>query len=405
MNAFFSIGMTFAFWASSVDSSGGNADGNIAIGDWGIPIFTPAEFYTFATKTDSVATDFYYLANDIDFSSFTWEYNALNNNVTFRGTLNGNGKTISNLTVTNNSTTYSYNGIFPRINGGTVYNITFDNVQIITNLSGTTQRSGLVSGNASGSTVTLDNITVINSGVQGNSTNGVGGLIGNVQGATTILNIYNVKATNLKVFNDNAYVGGLVGRIATSGGRVNMYDIDFQGEVYSNLTGNTSSSYAGGLIGFVRSGAFFTLERAIVEATFQNTLVTASNFLGYTNRYLGGFIGYNAAVSANVNLTNAFFTGSLYTRIDARRNDVGTVSGRDATQATLSNVFHSFVAYRSTGGGINYTETTQTGQMATVVNPSAMPTVGWWDSAYAIFDAVNDLWAQDVVTGRLYLIR
>ncbi len=402
LNLIFSAGMTFAYWASSILGNQDQGNGLVDIGFWGIPIYTAQEFYDFATKTNSVATDLYYLHNDIDFTGFTWTYNASNNNVTFRGTLNGNGKKLSNLTITNNSTSYLYNGIFPRGNGANVYDLTLENVNTVTNLSGTSQRSGLLFGNVWGGTNNITNVKVIDSGSQGNSTNGVGGLVGNVQNSTTILNLTQIKAVNLKVFNDNSYVGGLVGRIATSGGRVNMIDIDFEGDVYSNITSNTGSSYAGGLIGFVRSGAFFSLERAVVEATFQNTLVTASNYLGYTNRYLGGIIGYNAAVTANVTLDTVYFTGSLYTRIDARRNDVGTVTGQDTTQASLTNVYHAYVAYRSVGGGVNYTATTQTGQMATLVSDTTPPSQAQYDTFYAWLVAGNPFWQQDG-TGRPFL--
>jgi len=393
--------MSFAFWASEVSGNANNGGGTVVIGDWGIPIFTAQEFYDFATKSNSVLTDQYYLHNDIDFTGFTWTYNSTNNQVIFRGTLNGNGKKLMNLTITNSSTSYLYNGIFPRSIGSTIYDLTLENVHTVTNLSGSTQRAGLLIGRAEGGTTTLSDIKIIDSSVQGNSTNGVGGLVGNVLNSTTIVNISNIKATNFKIFNDAAYVGGLVGRIATLGAQVNVTDVDFQGEVYSNITSNTGSSYAGGIIGYIPSGGRFTLNRSIIEATFQNTLVTSSNFNGYTNRYLGGVIGGNASATANVNIQNMFFTGSLYTRIDARRNDVGTISGQDSTQATTSNVFHSMVAYRALGGAVTYTTTTQTGQMAVRVNASTMPDQAWWNSFYTNFTS-NSLWLQDG-TGRPYL--
>ncbi|RJX23922.1 MAG: hypothetical protein C4537_07730 [Acholeplasma sp.] len=402
LNIIFSMGMTFAYWASSVFGNQDDGSSAIDIGFWGIPIYTAQEFYDFATKTNSVATDLYYLHNDIDFTGFTWTYNASNYNVTFRGTLNGNGKKLSNLTITNNSTSYLYNGIFPRGNGASVYDLTLENVNTITNLSGTSQRSGLLFGNVWGGTNNISNIKVIDSSSQGNSTNGVGGLVGNVQNSTTILNLSQIKATNLRVFNDTSYVGGLVGRIATSGGRVNMTDIDFEGDVYANIVTNTGASYAGGLIGFVRSGAIFSVERAVVEATFQNTLVTASNYLVYSNRYLGGIMGYNASATANVTLNTVYVTGSLYTRIDTTRNDVGTVSGRDATQASLTNVYHAYVAYRSVGGGVNYTATTQTGQMSTLVSASTPPSQAQYDTFYAWLVAGNPFWQQDL-NGRPFL--
>lgn len=400
INALCTTGLSFAYWASSINGNVSQGVPVVTIGDWGIPIFTAQEFYDFATKTNSLATDEYYLANNIDFTGFTWVYNATNNAVTFRGSLNGNYKTLSNLTITNTSTSYKYNGIFPRMSGGKVFNLTLNNVNTVTSLSGTTQISGLITGNAYGGTNDITNITIINSGSQGNSSNGVGGLVGNVQNATTIVNLTHIKATNFKVFNRSAYVGGLVGRIATSGARVNMNDIDFQGEIFAN----TSSGYSGGLIGYVPSGAYFTLNRAVIEANFQNTLVTnATYYLKYSDRYLGGVIGRNAAVTANVKLTDVFFTGSLYNQTNTRRNDVGTVSGLDTTQATLLRTYYSYVAYRTSTGTISYTQTGQTGQMSTVVSKTAMPTLTWWNGFYAYFSASNNYWQQDG-TGRPYLV-
>jgi len=109
-------------------------------------------------------------------------------------------------------------------------------------------------------------------------------------------------------------------------------------------------------------------------------------------------------VTANVNLNTVFFTGSLYTRIDARRNDVGTVTGQDARQVTLSNVYYAYVAYRNTGGAITYTAVTPTGQMGTLVpgSASALPNATWWSTYYALLVAGNANWAQDG-TGRPYL--
>lgn len=393
--------LSFAYWASSIAPDQTPNSSNIVIGDWGIPIFTAQEFYNFATKSNSVATDQYYLANDIDFTGFSWVYNSTNNSVTFRGFLNGNNKTISNLTITNTSTSYSYLGIFPRMNGGRVNNLTLFNVNTVTTLSGTSQRSGIITGNAYGGSNDITNVKLIDCGSQGNSTNGVGGLVGNVQNSGTILNLNRIQTSQLKVFNRSAYVGGLVGRISSSGAIVNMYDIDFQGQVYSG----TSTGYSGGLLGYAPSGSFFTQSRTIVEATFQNTLVTnATYYLKYSDRYLGGFLGYNNASSSNVNISYSFFTGSLYNNTNTYRNDVGTVSGRDRTQATLSDVYYAYVSYRTSTGGVSYTQTGQTGQMGILVSQTSMPSISWWNTFYQAFSQANNYWAQNVSTGRPYLI-
>lgn len=402
-NLLFTTGMSFAFWASSVAGNNGTNDGNIDIGDWGIPIFTAAEFYEFATNDESLETDVYYLANDIDFTGVPWVYNSTNYKVVFKGTLNGNGKTLSNLTITNtvNNSNYKYNGIFPRINGATIYDLTLDHVNTVTSFTTDYQRSGLIAGNVFGGTSTLTNITILDSGSQGNSPIGVGGLVGNVQNDTAILILNNIKANNLKVFSMSANVGGLVGRISTAGGQVMMNDIDFLGQVYSA----TSTGNSGGLIGNVRADSYFTLNRAIVDCTFQNTLVTDSNYyLKYSDRFLGGFIGINA-LNAIVNITDAFYTGSLYNQTNGYKNTVGSVSGKDGAQATLTNTHYSFVSYRVSEGVVTYNPTGRTGQMSDIVNQDTMPSDTWWNAFYAYLYAGNTDWDQTQVTGRPFLNR
>ena len=391
----------YSYW----DLTTHTQDNTLPIGDWGIAISTPQEFYNFATKTNSLATDRYYLFNDIDFSGFTWNYNSTNNAVVFRGTLDGNGKTLSNLTIYNNSTSYQYIGIFPRMLGGSVFNLTLSNVNLslgTTALGGTSIRAGLLTGNIYGLTNTLSNITVLNSGVRGTSASGAGGLIGSVTIGTTIVNINNIKTTNLKVFNKSSYAGGLIGTIGTSGATVTISDIDLQGEVFSY----PSSSYTGGIVGRIVSGAKFNASRAIVQMTSRNTLETNSTYnFRYSNRYLGGFIGYNQSSSANVILTDVFFTGSLIPQTIANRSYVGTAIGTSSGSQTLLRTYYSMVAFKSSTGTEVYTpDVTLRGIAETMVNASTMPSAAWWNTFAIEFNNANSLWAQDG-TGRLYLIR
>ena len=391
----------YSYWDNTINAQ--NTDVNI--GDWGIAITTPQEFYNFATKTNSASTDRYYLFNDLDFTGFTWTYNSTNNAVVFRGTLDGNGKTISNLTISCNSGSYLYFGIFPRMYGGSVYNLTLSNVYLTlgtTALGGTSLRAGLIAGNVYGLTNTLSDITVVDSGVRGTSSAGAGGLIGSVTTSSTVVHLNDVKTTNLKVFNKSSYAGGLIGTIGTSGAQVLVSDVDLQGEVFSYPT----SSYTGGIVGRVASGAKCSISRAVVEMTSRNTLETSSTYnLRYSNRYLGGFIGQNQSTSANVSLTDAFFTGSLFPQTNANRSYVGTAIGTSSGSQTLLRTYYSKVAFRSVTGTIIYTpDVTLRGIAATLVNASTMPGVAWWNTFAASFGAENDLWAQDG-TGRLYLIR
>jgi hypothetical protein len=399
LNIMFSAGMTFAYWASSILGNSQDGTGNVNIGDWGTPIFTTSEFYDFVNRTTSVSTEKYYLANNLDFSSYTWTPIAATR--IFRGTLNGNGKTISNLTINYNSSSIAYSGIFPRLDGATITNISFDNVQIVSYLSSTTRVAGLIAGDAyNAKDVNLSYITVNNVGVQGRSGSGVGGLIGFITGTNTRVIMNNIKATSLKAFNISSNAGGLVGSVAGNS-RLEMYDIDFIGEAYSN----NGTSNVGGLVGYALSNSYITIERAVIEASFQNTLVTASPYTNlYSARNLGGVFGRHATASSRSFLTDVFYTGNLFPSTDTRRLDVGTISGLDSTQSTLTRSHYSRVGFRATGGVLSYTVTGWTGQMSTVVPPnnSTAPTNTWWNTFYSNFD--TQIWAQDG-SGRPYLIR
>ncbi len=378
----------------------------INIGEWfdlGTPIYTAQDFYDFATKTDSISTDRYYLANDIDFTGFSWVYDNTINTVTFGGTLFGNDKTISNLTIFADDTANLYMGVFPIMEGGTIQDLTLENVQLDLGTSGfsaASSRNGLLVGQVFGLTNTISNITITNSGVRGSSVNGTGGLIGEVANSS-VVNIDNIVADNLKVFSTDQYVGGLIGAINSATASVTISDIDIEGDIYSDA----ASGYTGGVIGYITTGAGFTLDRAIVEITSQNTLETSISYLSYTNWYVGGIIGYNASDSTKVVLNDVFFTGSLLTGDTRRFYYVGTATSSQLGTLTINNSFYSMVEFFDRKGNIVFTlDKTADGDMLTVVNDASMPSVAWWNTFATTYNNANSLWDQDV-NGRLFLIR
>ncbi len=391
----------YSYW----NNLSSNQDGTLSIGDWGTPISTPQEFYDFATKPDSSSSDRYYLFNNIDFTNFTWNLDNTNSNVTFKGTLDGNGKTISNLTISTNSNSYDYIGIFSHIKGGSVYNLTLDNVQIT--LSGSAYNSssivaGLIAGDANGLTSTISDITIQDCIVAGTGGGGVGGLIGKIDNSSAVVNIENIKASNLSVGNMSSNVGGLIGKITKVGAQVNISDIDISVNVYSNKR----ASYAGGVIGNIRSGGVFNLERAIVDISLRNyALAGYYTSYDYSQRYSGGIIGYNRSTSTLVNLSDVFLTGSLYSDANHSEKYVATAIGRESGSDTITNGYYSQVVFRSSNGGTTYTPYSSiSGVQLAVVNSSSMPSLNWWNSFATPFDSTNNLWAQDS-SGRLYLIR
>jgi len=393
--------ITFGYWASGLEDASDDSLGTISIGEWWTGISTAQEFYDFATKTDSVADDQYYLLNDIDFTGFTWELDALNNSAKFKGHFDGDNHTLSNLTIYTDSSTYKYLGIFAIISGGTVENLKLDNVEIDIDdavLGSKTYRSGLIAGEVNGTSV-IKNITINDCGVRANKGAGAGGVVGYIRGTSTNVSITNIKATDLKVFNVNYNVGGIVGQINKDVPSVVIKDIDIEGDIFSFA----ASSYVGGIVGKIENNSGLIIQRAIVDITTQNTLEISQNYLSFSKKHIGGIIGYSSTTSVLLDISDTFVTGRLLTNGATRSKYVGVAIGRNVGTHTITNSFYSNVQFRHVDGNLYYTqESSNVGVNILVVNDSSMPSLAWWNNYFTYFN--NGLWAQDG-NGRPYLIR
>ncbi len=393
--------ITFGYWTIGLGSAYDDTEETVSIGEWRIGISTPQEFYDFATKTDSVSDDYYYLQNDIDFTGFTWELDALNNDATFKGHFDGDNYTLSNLTIYTNNSTYTHLGIFTIIEDGTVENLKLDNVEIDIDeavLGSKTYRSGLIAGEVSGTSV-IKNITITDCGVRANKGAGAGGIVGYIKGTDTNVAITNIKATGLKVFNVLSNAGGIVGQINKDVPSVVIKDIDIEGDIFSFA----AASYVGGVVGKIESGSGLIIQRVIIDITTQNTLETSQNYLIYSKKYIGGIIGYSSSTSALLIISEVFVTGQLITDGSTKSKYVGVAIGRDLGSHTITNSFYSNIQFRHTDGNLYYSqEPANTGVNIPVVNDSSMPSLTWWNNYFIDFD--NGLWAQSS-GGRPYLIR
>lgn len=169
-------------------------------------------------------TSNYVLKNDIEVTAEEW-IPIGNYDTPFRGIFDGAGFTISGIVCDD---TDSYVGLFGK-NSGTIKNLTVD---------------GVISGNRAGILVGY------NSG-----------------------NIENCKTHG--IVSEGEYIGGLVGEI-TSGSLIK--------NCWSDATVTTTSSFAGGLIGAMRTETNMAITSRIVNCG-SNGDVTGS-------RYVGGLIGY-----------------------------------------------------------------------------------------------------------------
>ncbi len=107
---------------------------------------------------NSVVTGYYILGDNIDCSAEATMSNGSGNTTAngFAGTFDGRGLTISNIKMTWDSATSGLGGLFGKLQGATIKNTVFDNVNLGTN--GTLLASGAAAYN--GSNVNLKNLTI-----------------------------------------------------------------------------------------------------------------------------------------------------------------------------------------------------------------------------------------------------
>jgi hypothetical protein len=385
---------SFAYWASSIAPDNAIATADVAIGEW-TPctfIYTAQEFYDMATSSTSTYTDSYCLANDIDFSGFTWTYTNAHAGNWFKGLVDGKGHTISNISIEPISTVTSYISIFSKIDGATFKNLTVDNFSIAITSSYFNSRSfsaGVFAGSVDGNPVTFDNIRINNADVMCTVVTGCAGLTGQIE-ANTNVTFTNIKIRGLTVLSSSRRVGGLFSRLNPGTGTVIVEDVDIQ----ANLAADESTTYTGGIAGTVRSANFYA-SRVIVDYIAQGSIDLLDATISYqSSRYTGGLIG-NDNAGSNIVVNDAFYTGELYNTY----NNAGAMQGRKLSTPTYTNAFYSNVYFVNT-----YTATTSSNVFhGTMVNQQSLPSVVWWNNFSTTFYSANNYWAQDA-SGRLYLI-
>ena len=155
------------------------------------------------------------------------------NIIKYRGTFDGNGKTITNLYINASQTSQNNMGLFGYTYQSTIKNLTFENA----NVTNTQSNTGILVGKA-GYGSTLQNIKISNT-CQIKGGNYTGGIAGELDG-----NAYN--CVNYATVQGTQYIGGLFGDYSRTGNSITAC------ANYGNVT--ASSEMAGGLVGYFRGG-------------------------------------------------------------------------------------------------------------------------------------------------------
>ena len=240
------------------------------------------------------------LTSDIDLSGIDWTPIGIDYNHRYAGTFDGNGKTITGLTVT---TSDQYAGLFGYIDtGGKVKDVTLEDVKIESNHS-----SGYVGGVAGWSYGTLENCSVSGSVSGSGSSSDVGGVVGYQMGGsiTGCSSSATVKGTQR--------AGGMAGATNSGASLTGCYAT---GDVTLESSGS-DTYFAGGVVGTNGGG--------ILTACYAWGSVTGS---GSGTVYVGGVTGSNDS-------------GTLTACYHAK----GTVKGSDgATGGVAGRNYNAFVA-------------------------------------------------------------
>ena len=202
------------------------------------------------------------LTGNIDLKGIDWTPIGKDDNKAYTGTFDGNGKTITGLTVTGS---YKYAGLFGDIDeNGTVKNVVLEGVQITRDNS-----SGYAGGVAGDSWGTIENCSVSGS-VSG--TTFAGGVVGSQRGGS--ITGCNSSATVKGVI----FAGGIAGETNSGASLTGCYAT---GDVTVENDG-TNNSHAGGVVGYNGGGT--------LTACYATGSVTGS---GSGTIYVGGVTGSN----------------------------------------------------------------------------------------------------------------
>ncbi len=237
----------------------------------------------------------YALGRDIDLSSIS-NFTPIGRSPVFSGVFNGQGHTISNLTI--NSTTGS-TGLFGETGtGSSISNLTLSNVNITT----TRPRTGALVGISAGtiSNVSASGTVTVNGAVQF-----TGGLVGGTGGGSRISNSSSSVTVNA-LTNGASYIGGLAGQhwvdqgISNSyaTGAVNVGNATNVGGLVGGNNSALSNSYATGTVtagsGATAVGGLVGLNASSVSNVYSTGSVSAA---GATN--VGGLVGSNSGTVTN----------------------------------------------------------------------------------------------------------
>ncbi len=171
--------------------------------------------------------------------------------VAFSGTFDGNGKTVSNLTIDGTAKV----GLFGALNGATVKSVTIKNANVISKGGYVGVLAGHVTGNTSVTDITVDGARVTSSDLY------AGALLGAVNGGDGSVAIKNITVKNSAVKSEANYVGAVAGRVSGGAELAEITVDDFTAD---------GASYVAGVVGLMKGD----LKEMLKSVTVNNTTLS-----------------------------------------------------------------------------------------------------------------------------------
>lgn len=275
-----------------------------------VEISTPQQFYD-AVQTNS-SSNYFLLTTDINMDGFIWLDPAYNSKLT--STFDGNGFSVFNLDLTKSSK----GGIFADIDGGTIKDITFDNINVITSAGVSAMLVGESRGNS-----TIENVVIMNASSVGNA-DYAALVVARVRGGS--LTISNLSIIDSNVEGKKDYAGGIVAGMDT-GTSIVFQDIYLNNFELLEATEDTGQM-AGIIIGRIQGNV--TMDRIVAVDIFVRGI-----------KNIGGLIGKSDEPGTTVTLTDVYLEGAVE-RLDLANNNFGSIAANVADQMpTLMNVWVS----------------------------------------------------------------
>ena len=264
------------------------------------------------------------------------------NIIKYRGTFDGNGKTITNLYINASQTSQNNMGLFGYTYQSTIKNLTFENA----NVTNTQSNTGILVGKA-GYGSTLQNIKISKT-CQIKGGNYTGGIAGELDG-----NAYN--CVNYATVQGIKYVGGFLGMYSRKGNSITAC------ANYGNVT--ASSEMAGGLVGYFRGGTIQDcanygdvkgtnrvagMAGFVSDGKVQN--VFSYGNISVTNKTQNVGMVFGCSVSGATEGMVAYYSGAKLI-VNGKEKEVkafgnGTPSEDNATGFTKDQLKSGFVAYQ-----------------------------------------------------------